>query len=247
MKPVLNDPPRQRKETGSAFATLEEISETSDIITFHVPLNRQGIDKTFHLADMKFFFGLKKKPFIINTSRGEVVETEAVKAALAKGMISGFVADVWENEPYPDPALLQASIVATPHIAGYSVEGKANGTAACVRAASQFFGFGLDNWYPPALPPPAQSEIHIDGTGKTGEQIITEAILATYDVMNDDFVFRNNPSLFEDLRNHYGIRREFEVFCVNVRNARPDIIMRLKELGFQLLNIEVRRQKAEDR
>lgn len=231
---LQNDPPRERREASGQFVSLEEISETCDLISFHVPLHMEGIDKTYHMADKVFFEKLKKQPLIINSSRGEVVEDAAVKEALEQGWISGFVADVWENEPVADPSLIQASLIATPHIAGYSVEGKANGTAACVRAASKFFGFGLDEWYPPFLPSPAHSHITIDGNGKSDEQIMAEAILASYDVRNDDHSFRSDPSRFEYLRNYYGTRREFEAFTVKIKNPAPTILTKLTKLGFHL-------------
>ena len=159
MKVLLNDPPRQEIEGQAGFSSLQEIMSASDIITFHVPLNLEGPFRTYHLADRGFFRQLARKPIIINTSRGEVVETEAVKEALSCNLITGFVADVWENEPLPDLGLLMQAAIATPHIAGYSVEGKANGTAACVKAASRFFRFGLDDWSPATLPAPQQPVI----------------------------------------------------------------------------------------
>ncbi|NTV84752.1 MAG: 4-phosphoerythronate dehydrogenase [Bacteroidales bacterium] len=178
MVPLLNDPPRERNEKHSGFVSLDEIQETADIITFHVPLTHEGPDKTYHMGDKSFFKKLRKKPWLINTSRGPVLDTICVKNALKDNTISGFCADVWENEPGLDLKLLEMADIGTPHIAGYSAEGKANGTAACVRAASRFFNFGIDDWYPPLLPPPANPIIEINATGKTNEQIIAEAILA---------------------------------------------------------------------
>jgi erythronate-4-phosphate dehydrogenase len=234
MIPLLNDPPRQRVEHTSGFVSLEEIRETSDIITFHVPLNMVGIDRTFHLADHAFFQKLKRKPWIINTSRGAVVDTVSVKEAIKRGLISGFAADVWEKEPGLDLELMEITEIATPHIAGYSVEGKANGTAACVSAASRFFGFGLDDWYPPFIPPPLNPIIHLDATGKSDEQILAETILASYDVMQDDETLRNDPSGFENLRNYYPARREFEAFSVEVKKSEKLIFKRLHDLGFDV-------------
>ncbi|NTV84026.1 MAG: DUF3410 domain-containing protein [Bacteroidales bacterium] len=235
MVPLLNDPPRERKESGTGFVSLEEIQETCDIITFHLPLIHEGIDKTFHLADRAFFKRLSQKPFIINSSRGAVINTESIINALLTKKISGFAADVWENEPDLDLGLLKMTKIATPHIAGYSAEGKANGTAACVRAASQHFNFGLENWYPQTIPPPANPEILINAIHKTDEQVIAEAILASYNVMNDDAAFRADPSQFENLRNFYPIRREFEAFKVKIQNPNPKITNHLHHLGFQII------------
>ncbi len=232
MIPLLNDPPRARTEGPGGFVTLEEILETADMITFHVPLNYGGPDRTYHLANMDFFQKLKKKPFIINTSRGAVVDTGSVKAAIRQGMISGYIADVWENEPLIDIELLEMTEIATPHIAGYSVEGKANGTTACVRAASRYFGFGLDDWYPSFLPPPANPIIQPATEGKSPEQLVLNAILSAYDVMKDDIAFRKSPEKFEDLRNNYPVRREIEAFTINLRNPAPSIVEILEGIGF---------------
>ena len=232
--PLVNDPPRERIEGPAGFVTLDEILETADIITFHVPLILEGIDRTFHMASSDFFNRLKKKPVIINSARGEVIDTEAIKEAMIRRNISGIAADVWENEPVPDAQLLEMSLVATPHIAGYSVEGKANGTASCVRAAGEFFGFGLKSWYPPLLPPPESPELYLNTTGKSEEQLISEAILSCYDVMNDDAALRKDPSTFESLRNFYPVRREFGAFRLNIENPPSTIINKLKLLGFEL-------------
>jgi erythronate-4-phosphate dehydrogenase len=234
MIPLLNDPPRQRAEKPEVFVSLGEIGKTADIISFHVPLTYEGIDKTFHFADEEFFMRLIKKPFLINTARGPVANTESVKNAIRNGKISGFAADVWEKEPDLDRELLEMAEIATPHIAGYSVEGKANGTAACVRAAGQFFNLGLDQWYPPDLPPPGNPLIEIDARDKSDEQVFTEAILGSYNIMNDDASFRNDPSGFENLRNFYPVRREFEAYRVRLTNPSMEVIDVLKKLGFSV-------------
>jgi erythronate-4-phosphate dehydrogenase len=234
MIPLLNDPPRARNEKLSGFVSLDEIQETADIITFHVPLTHDGPDKTYHMADESFFQKLRKKPWFINTSRGPVVDTTSVKNAITNNTISGFCADVWENEPGMDLELLNLSDIGTPHIAGYSVEGKANGTAACVRAASRFFGFGLDDWNPSLLPSPLKPLIEINATGKTDEQVITEAILASYNVMMDDATFRKDPSRFEHLRNYYPVRREFGAFNLHIPNPETELLNALLRIGFNM-------------
>jgi erythronate-4-phosphate dehydrogenase len=234
MIPLLNDPPRERSEKTGGFVSLEEIQETADIITLHVPLTHEGPYKTYHVADKEFFGKLLKKPLIINTSRGPVIETQSVKDALKSKAISGFIADVWENEPLLDLELMKMADIATPHIAGYSVEGKANGTAACVQNASRFFNFRIDDWYPSYLPLPEKPVIEIDARNKTEEQVLSEAILASYDVMKDDANFRNGPSKFEDLRNHYPVRREFGAYVVKISNSLHRLENKLVDLGFNI-------------
>jgi erythronate-4-phosphate dehydrogenase len=231
---VLNDPPRQRAEKKGGFVTLEEIKNTCDIISLHVPLTLEGTDKTYKMADEGFFSSLGKMPLLLNTCRGDVVDTDAVKKALISGKISGFSADVWENEPAADLELLRMADIATPHIAGYSVEGKANGTAACVNAASHYFGFGLDNWYPPLLPGPENPVIVINHEGKPVSQILSEAILSCYDVMRDDALFRLDPSKFEILRNYYPVRREFGAFSLESKPLPPALRKALISIGFNL-------------
>jgi len=234
MVPLLNDPPREKAENQGGFTPIEEIQKTCDIITFHVPLTYEGPDKTYHMADDLFFDRLINKPLIINTSRGPIIDSNAVKNAVCRGKISGFAADVWENEPNPDRELLEIADIATPHIAGYSVEGKANGTSACVQAASRFFNFGIDHWYPSLLPLPENPLIEINAQGKTDEQVICESILASYDVLHDDAIFRNDPSQFENLRNYYPVRREFEAFSLTLTNSYRGLEQKLFGIGFNI-------------
>ena len=234
LTPILNDPPRAQAEGSAGFSPIEEILEMADIITLHVPLNQEGICKTYHLADEAFFGKLARRPLLINTSRGEIVDTGAVKMAIRQGRISGYVADVWEHEPGLDLELLQMTSLGTPHIAGYSVEGKANGTAACVQAASRYFGFGIDQWQPQFLPPPPNPRIKILSTGKTDDEIISEALLAAYNILKDDENLKKDPGAFEKLRNYYPIRREYEAFTIKLTEYRPDVERKLRELGFQM-------------
>ena len=209
MKVLLNDPPRERAEGSDAFVGLKRLMEEADIITLHVPLNMKGEDATYHLGNNNFFAGLKRKPIVINSCRGEVVDTLSVKAALKSAQVSGFVCDCWENEPDIDLELLAMTEIATPHIAGYSKDGKATGTQMSVHAISQFFGLGLENWQPSGVELPTNPVIKLDGSGLSEQEIIAKAILATYDIRNDDQDFRRNTAQFEQLRGDYPTRREF--------------------------------------
>lgn len=118
MKVLLNDPPRERAEGSDKFVSLETIKNEADIISLHVPLNIKGEDATFHMGNESFFSALKKKPVLINSCRGEVIKTDAVKKALKTKQLSSFVCDCWENEPDLDLELLEMTEIATPHIAG---------------------------------------------------------------------------------------------------------------------------------
>jgi erythronate-4-phosphate dehydrogenase len=234
MKILLNDPPRERGEGSAAFVSLKQVMEEADIITLHVPLNLKGEDATFHLGDEAFFFELKRKPILINSCRGEVIDTLSVKAALQNGQISGFVCDCWENEPDLDLELLAMTEIATPHIAGYSKDGKATGTQMSVLAISQFFHLGLDNWQPSGVELPANPVFELDGTGLNEQEIVSKAILATYDIRKDDQDFRKNPAQFEQLRGDYPTRREFPAFTIVAKNISEETWDILKKLGFNI-------------
>jgi erythronate-4-phosphate dehydrogenase len=234
MKVLRNDPPRQRAEGGTAFVSLEEIKEQADFITLHVPLIQKGEEATFHLGDEAFFNSLKKKPVIINSCRGEVIETNAVKAALKSGQLSGFVCDCWENEPNIDLELLALTTIATPHIAGYSKDGKATGTLMSVKAISDFFGLGLNDWQPNGVELPTEPMIELDGFGKSEQEILADAILHTYDIRKDDAFFRLNTENFEQQRGDYPTRREFPAYSVTVRNIESITIDKLKIIGFKV-------------
>jgi len=234
MKVLQNDPPRERAEGSDAFVCLKQIMDEADIITLHVPLNMKGEDATFHLGNEAFFSGLKKNPVIINSCRGEVVNTQAVKTALKNNQISGFVCDCWENEPDIDLELLAMTEIATPHIAGYSKDGKATGTEMSVHAISKHFDLGLENWHPSGVELPEKPVFELDGTGLSEQEIVAKAILFTYDIRNDDQDFRKDPSKFEQLRGDYPTRREFPAFTIVPKNVSKETLEVLQKLGFNI-------------
>ena len=234
MNVLLNDPPRARAEGPDKFVSLEKIKQEADIITLHVPLNMEGEDATFHLAGEEFFAGLGRQPVLMNSCRGEVVCNKAVKAALHEGKVAGLILDCWENEPEIDLELLDRCILATPHIAGYSKDGKANGTTMSVRAVSRFFKLGIDHWKAENVELPPETTLTLDGTGLTEEQILAKAILFTYDIRHDDQALRKDPSLFEKLRGDYPVRREFPAFTLFPENAEPATIEKMRGLGFKI-------------
>lgn len=232
MKVLLNDPPRERAEGSEKFVSLKTIQQEADIITFHVPLNMTGEDATFHLANTAFLAGLKKQTLLINSCRGEVFDTEAVKQARKTGLISGLVIDCWENEPDLDLELLKMADFGTPHIAGYSKDGKANGTMMSVQSVSHFFNLGLNDWKPSGVEPPENPVIHIDGNQRREYSILAEVILSTYDIENDDNELRKDTSLFEKIRGDYPVRREFDSFTVEAENVKVETLEKLEKLGF---------------
>lgn len=232
MKVLLNDPPRERAEGSDKFVSLETVKNEADIISLHVPLNIKGEDATFHLGDESFFSTLKKKPVLINSCRGEVIETAAVKKALKTKQLSSFVCDCWENEPDLDLELLEMTEIATPHIAGYSKDGKAKGTLMSVQAISDFFDLGLNNWQPSGVELPTNPIIEIDGEGMSEQEIFSKAILHTYDIRHDDKLLRLSPEHFEQQRGDYPKRREFPAFTIRTQRVEEKTLEKLKLLGF---------------
>ncbi len=218
MKVLLNDPPRERTEGSYNFVSLKTIQEEADIITFHVPLNIKGEDATYHLVNDSFIQGLNKKPLLINSCRGEVFDTKAVYNSKQTNNISGLIIDCWENEPEINLDLLEQVDYGTPHIAGYSKDGKANGTKMSVQAVSKFFNFGIDNWKPANIELPDNTIIEIDGNQRREYSILAEAILSTYDIENDYDALKDSPDLFEKLRGDYPVRREFNTYTVKAEN-----------------------------
>ena len=235
MNVLLNDPPRERKEGSEGFVSLEKIQKKADIISFHVPLNLSGQDKTFHIVNENFLQNLEKKPLVVNSCRGEVSDSQAVYDAIEAKDIAGFIADCWENEPDIDLELLNLTDYGTPHIAGYSKDGKANGTRMSVQAISRFFNLGIDHWEPTGVEPPANPVIEIDGNQRREYSVLAEAIISTYDIESDDEALREAPHLFEKLRGDYPVRREFDSFTVNAKNIEKETIKKLKNMGFNVL------------
>lgn len=236
MKALLNDPPRERAEGKLKFVPLEEIIQKADIITFHVPLNLEGTDKTFHLADEKFFNEVKNSAIVINTSRGPVVDNKALKEVLKRKKIEAAILDVWEDEPEIDLELLEMVEFGTPHIAGYSSDGKANGTAAAVNAVNDFFNLGLPKkWYPEIPKAENSKAIIIDCESKSDREIIYEAVTHTYKIAEDDHRLKKTPFDFEKLRNVYRTRREFPYYIIKLKNCGEEIRSKFKYLGFKII------------
>ncbi len=236
MKVLLNDPPRARKEGPEGFVSLDEIVAKSDIITLHVPLSREGEDATWHLFDSERIASMRPSQILINSSRGPVVDNPALKQALKSRSILAGVLDVWEGEPDLDKELIDLLDITTPHIAGYSADGKANGTAASVRTVSEILGLPLVNWAPEEIPAPAQSlEFSIDAALKSRQEVLGEAILHAYDVLSDSDALRGRPELFEKLRGDYPVRREPSAFTLHLKGGTPQMRESLEILDFKII------------
>ncbi|MDR2496022.1 MAG: 4-phosphoerythronate dehydrogenase [Tannerellaceae bacterium] len=210
MRVLLNDPPRAEREGPQGFTELARLLAESDIVTCHTPLASSGPYPTRHLASDGFFGQMKPGAVFINSSRGPVADTAALRRAMDAGKLSDVILDVWENEPDIDRELMQQAFIATPHIAGYSADGKANGTAACVREAASFFGITevSPQWFPADVPAAeASREIRAPQTEDT-EEALRHIILHTYPIEEDSRRLKQSPETFEQQRSNYRIRRE---------------------------------------
>ena len=235
MKVLLNDPPRQRAENNPIFVSLDTVCRESDIITLHVPLEKEGPDATWHLFDAGRIASIRPSQILVNSSRGPVVDGRALKAALENGRIAGACLDVWEGEPDIDHGLLDLLDISTPHIAGYSTDGKANGTTAAVRTVAEVLGLPLTDWSASGVPAPAQSlHFEIDASGRSVQDVLAEAVLHTYDISADSDALRKDPDTFERLRGDYPIRREFTSFTVDLHGGTTEMREKMLKLGFKL-------------
>ena len=206
MRVLCCDPPRaERGEQG--FVSLETIAREADVITLHTPLVRQGEHPTFHLADEEFFASLERKPYFINTSRGETTDTQALMKALDEGRIAQCCIDVWEHEPHINLELLERCHIGTPHIAGYSCNGKANATRMSLAALATHFGMADI----PTVQAPSPEQPHIT----TGS--MSEALLQIYNPHTDSHALKAQPERFEQLRGSYPIRHEEQAYEIVVR------------------------------
>ena len=188
---VACDPPREEREHGG-FLPLEEVACQADILTFHTPLD----DTTRHMAGAKLFERMKPGSILINTSRGEVVDGQALRESGLQ-----YVLDVWEHEPDLDPLLLRDALLATPHIAGYSAQGKANATALSVRTIGRYFGLPLGEWYPSNIAPSRPRAI--------SWQELCDTIDDRFDIAAESRRLKENPEKFETIRNEYRYREEY--------------------------------------
>ena len=179
----------------STFKSLTDLASSCDIISFHTPLTAEGPYPTFHLANEKFFQSLKRKPLLINAARGGVVDEAALLDAMDKGRVRQAIIDTWEGEPAINRALLSKVFIGTPHIAGYSADGKANATLMALRALvrwqSSLGSIDIEPMFD-IHPPLAQPE-------RTG---------IFYSPTSDSNQLKESPQNFENLRGNYLLRRE---------------------------------------
>ncbi|NCC53019.1 MAG: 4-phosphoerythronate dehydrogenase [Spartobacteria bacterium] len=236
---LRNDPPLAAASNDPQYRPLEEVLQHADILTFHVPLAHEGPHPTWHMADCKFFARVKPGCIIINASRGEVIDSDSLALVIERGVVRHVVLDVWEHEPRFNHELLAHIDIGTPHIAGYSTDGKLAGTLQVYHEACHFFEVE-PCWTPPALPPPAHPEIRLDARGKRDEESLWELTRQVYDITADDRRLRevvsDDPVArgagFVRLRRDYPVRREFSSTSVSLVNAGQDLVDKIAGLGF---------------
>ena len=203
-KVLLCDPPRAAAEGPEAFCSLEYLLANSQIVTMHVPLD----ESTRNMADKSFFDLMPVGSIFINASRGEVVDEDALMQSLPK--FGAVIIDTWKNEPHINEKLVDMVDIATPHIAGYSYQGKVNGTAASVQAVARHFGIESLYGFYPDDDKTGHEPVLLDLKGKKQGEVAA-VFQYNYPIFTDDFRFRMEPSRFEKLRSEYQYRREVYV------------------------------------
>ena len=203
-KVLLCDPPRAAVEGDDKFCSLDYLLTNSQIVTMHVPLD----DSTRKMANETFFAMMPTGSIFINASRGEVVDEDALMMALPK--FGAVVIDTWDGEPDINEELVDMVDIATPHIAGYSYQGKLNGTAASVQAVARHFGITALYDFFPQTGDEDRSPVPLDLKGKTQGEVAA-VFQYNYPIYTDDFRFRMEPHNFEKLRTNYQYRREIYV------------------------------------
>ena len=238
LKVLINDPPLQRKTKENIYCSLKE-ALTADIITLHVPITYSGIDKTFHLIDEKQLTQIKKDTIFLNSSRGPVVNNKTmIKILKSKNLTTIF--DVWENEPEISTILLSKVDIGTPHIAGYSFEGKVNGTKMIYDAFCKFFNLEL-SWNP-NLPEISNKEIEINIVDSI-ENALYQIFKKVYPINEDSNQLKKMVGLpkemqskyFDKLRKEYRLRRELSNYTVILPSRNRSIKEMLQNFGLNII------------
>jgi erythronate-4-phosphate dehydrogenase len=245
MDVYLNDPPLQRQTGDAKYLPLEKLYDC-DFITFHTPLTFEGRDKTYHLAGEKFFKSLKHRCVFVNASRGGVVDGGALKSAIMSGRLRAVVLDVWENEPDIDIELLKMVDIGTPHIAGYSLDGKIAGMIMIYKAVCEHFAvepkFDLKDF----LPEPAVLELRVNPHISNEQDALLNAVQKIYRIDKDDTKLRrvldksaeDRGEYFDSLRKNYPIRREFQNTSVILKKANSKLAEKFLGIGFKEVKSE---------
>ncbi|WP_449100241.1 4-phosphoerythronate dehydrogenase PdxB [Pseudomonas veronii] len=238
---LVCDPPRQIAEDGD-YVSLEQIIEQCDVISLHTPLTKSGNGSTWHLFDRERLNRLKPGAWLINASRGPVVDNAALRDVLLSREDLQAVLDVWEGEPEVDVDLADLCVLATPHIAGYSLDGKQRGTAQIYQAFCAHLGQAPAIELSDLLPPPWLAEVHLNASTDPAWALAT-LCRSVYDPRRDDADFRRSlvgtvdeqRKAFDLLRKHYPERREIDGLKVRIHGQSALLSGIVEALGAELL------------
>jgi erythronate-4-phosphate dehydrogenase len=243
MEVVLNDPPLARQTGDMKYRPMKEVFGC-DFITMHTPLTREGPHATYHLANEAFFASMKPGGVFLNTSRGKVHDERALRLAMESGHLGAVVLDVWETEPDINPWLLQKVDISTPHIAGYSFDGKVAGLMMIYEAACRHFGLKPAHVMNDFLPVPPVPQVTVSETDlqKPEESLLHDIVQTIYVLNRDDFNTREillqsdseRGAFFDHLRKNYPVRRQFQTTAVILPNVQCKLAMKLAGIGFQV-------------
>ncbi len=239
LRVLLNDPPRAAVEPDLDWKPLETVLQQSDIVTLHVPLTDDGPCPTRAMVDCRFLAKLRPDAIFINASRGEVADEESLRLSLDRHCIAHAALDVFAHEPDVDPQTAQRAALTTPHIAGYSYEGRLRGTEMCYQAACRFLEVE-SRWTPPPLPPDPARIISFIPRGQSPIPALADIVQSAYSIAADDRALRDGITAdeaerkrcFQRLRSHYPDRHEFAAFTVRLGAKDADLARRLSRLGF---------------
>lgn len=234
---LVCDPPRQAAEGGD-YVSLEQIIERCDVISLHTPLDKSAENATWHLLDQQRLNQLKHGTWLINASRGPVIDNNALREVLTRREDLQAVLDVWEAEPQVDVELADLCVLATPHIAGYSLDGKQRGTAQIYQAFCDFLGQEAVIKLADLLPAPWLAKVELSADSDTAWALAT-VCRGVYDPRRDDADFRRSlvgtvqeqKLAFDALRKHYPVRREIEGLQVRIEGESQGLTQMVKALG----------------
>jgi erythronate-4-phosphate dehydrogenase len=240
---LVCDPPRQAAEGGD-FVSLQQVLDECDVISLHTPLERMGENATHHLLNAERLAALKPGGWLINASRGAVVDNAALRTLLPQRRDLQVALDVWEGEPQVDVELAALCRIATPHIAGYSLDGKLRGTAQIYQALCQHLKVTPATELAQLMPAPWLSELGLDASATT-DWALASICRAVYDPRRDDADFRRSlqgdaatrRAAFDGLRKHYPMRREIDGLRVSVNGTAPGLGNLVQALGASLQRV----------
>jgi erythronate-4-phosphate dehydrogenase len=234
------DPPLARETGDRRFRPLKELAD-ADILTFHVPLTVDGEDPTFHLIDEELLSRRPPGGVLINASRGAVADSDALVVHFSRRKDQQLVLDVWEGEPDIREDLLVLTALGSPHIAGYSYDGKVKGMTMLYQALCEFLGIKA-GWSAASFLVQDREPLRFDDSPSQTTKL-DQLVRRCYDIRLDDQNLRGviktpkeeRGRYFDSLRKSYRVRREFGSFEVFASEAGENLRRSAEQLGFSLV------------